>query len=433
VILTLVILLIYADPVSSNSPRNQNPKILFVCSDLGDVTLANSFGDSVDILYLGKDLPDDRSLLSDILYLSKYDEIWIPDLNVQWTEGGRLNEWEIETLAEYVRSGGVLVLGLNTYVQSWSRKLDNLLGVRILRVEKPVDDGEDWDVVFGGRVYPYNDTYQEVVVRTVGAKVIATYKNGNPSITLNHYGSGIAALMTFNPVKAYVEGDRSFLEIYLAISSEALKERKNPPTVGTAKKTFILLKRTLFQPITLGLLAFVLLELLAYFGFMPLSLTVFFAAPLVPLWGRIKKRKRCTRIIETISVMRGVTLSELAEEMREKARRLKFCVAILKLKRKISLLDISRLGEKDYLMTLHGLEAEGVAAWAIERYPRLMEKIAYHPGVTIIELARTSNMPPYEVLELLREMSRYGVVEIRKMPFDYEVYPTRALSRWFEE
>jgi hypothetical protein len=433
VILTLVILLIYADPVSSNSPRNQNPKILFVCSDLGDVTLANSFGDSVDILHLGKDLPDDRSILSDILYLSKYDEIWIPDLNVQWTEGGRLSEGEIETLAKYVRSGGVLVVGLNTYVQSWSRKLDNLLGVRILRVEKPVKDGEDWDIVFGGKVYPYNDTYQEVVVRTAGAEVIATYKNGNPAITMNHYRSGVAVLMTFNPVKAYVEGNHSLLEVYLAVSDEALKGRTSPPTVGGAKKALIILERVFIHPVTIGLLVFVLLELLAYFGFMPLSLTVFFAAPLVPLWGRIKKRKRCKHTLETISIMRGVTLSELAEEMKEKIRRLKFCVALLKLKRKISMLDISRLGEKDYLITLHGLEAEGVAAWAIERYPRLMEKIASHPGITILDLARTSNMPPYEALELLREMSRYGVVEIRKMPFDYEVYPTRALSRWFEE
>ncbi|ALV63702.1 hypothetical protein ADU37_CDS20030 [Thermococcus sp. 2319x1] len=398
-----------------------------------DVTLANSFGDDVDILYLGKDLPDDRSLLSDILYLSKYDEIWILDLNVQWTEGGRLNEGEIETLAEYVGSGGVLVVGLNTYSQSWSRKLDNVFGVKILRVERPVEDGEDWDIVFGGKVYPYNDTYQEVVVRTAGAKVIAAYKNGNPAVTMNHYGSGVAVLMTFNPIKAYVEVDHSFLEVYLAISSEALKERKNPPTVGTAKKTLILLKRVLLHPLTLGLIAFIFLELPAYLGFLPVDLTVFFVAPLVPFWGRIKKRKRCKHLLEAISVMRGVTISKLAEEMGEKARRLKFCVAVLKLKRTISMLDISRLGEKDYLITLHGLEAEGVAAWMIKRYPRLMEKIASHPGITILDLARTSNMPPYEVLELLREMSRYGVVEIRKMPFDYEVYPTRALSRWFEE
>jgi hypothetical protein len=433
VTITLVFLLIPAGLASSNSPQNQRPKILFVCSDLEDVTLANSFGDNVDTLYLGKDLPDDRSRLSDILYLSKYDEIWIPDLNVQWTEGGRLNEWEIETLAEYVRIGGVLVIGLNTYIQSWSRKLDNLLGVRILRVEKPVDDGEEWDIVFNSGVYPYNDTYHEVIVRPVSAKIIARYKNGNPAVTLNHYGSGVAILMTFNPVKGYVEGDPSLLDVYLTISKEALKERKNHPTVGSAKKALIILQRVFIHPITIGLLAFVFLELFAYFGFLPIGLTVLFALPFVPLWRIVRNRKRCTSALEMVSIMRGVTPSELAEEIGEKARRLKFCVAILKLKRKISLLDISLLGEKDYLMTLHGLEAEGVAAWAIERYPRLMEKIASHPGITILDLARTSNMPPYEVLELLREMSRYGVVEIRKMPFDYEVYPTRALSRWFEE
>ncbi|ASJ07684.1 hypothetical protein A3L08_08315 [Thermococcus pacificus] len=418
--------------VSSNTPQNQSYRILFVCSDLEDVTLANSFGNNGDILYLGKDLPDDRSPLSDILYLSKYDEIWIPDLNVQWTEGGRLSEGEIGALTEYVQSGGVLVIGLNTYTQSWSRKLDALLGVRVLRLESPIEDGEDLDIVFNERVYPYNDTYQAVIIRPEGAKVIARYRNGNPAITLNSYGSGVAVLMTFNPVKAYVEGNPSFVDLYREVSSEALKERKNPPTISNTKKTLILLKRVILHPITLGLLVFILLEILAYLGLMPLGLTVFFAAPFIPFWGIIKRRKRCTSVLEIISMMRGVTLSELSNEMGEKVRRLKFCIAILKLKRKISILDISRLGGRDYLITLHGLESEGVAAWAVEMYPRLMERIALHPGVTILDLARSSNMPPYEVLQLLREMSRYGVVEIRKMPFDYEVYSTRALLRWFE-
>ncbi|KUJ99689.1 MAG: Uncharacterized protein XD43_0653 [Thermococcales archaeon 44_46] len=429
----MIILLSSSGLVSSDPLQNQNHRILFICSDLGDVILANSFGDNVDIIYLGKDLPDDRSTLSDILYLSRYDEIWIPDLNVQWTEGGRLSEGEIETLAEYVQSGGVLIIGLNTYVQSWSKKLDEVFGVRLLRLEKPKNDTEEWDVVFNGRVYPYNDTYQEVIVRPEGAKVISTYKNEKPAITLNHYGSGVAVLITFNPVKAYVEGDRSFLDLYLEVSSEALKERKNPPTISNTEKALIILKRVTLHPLTLGLLVFILLEILAYFGLMPLGLTIFFAAPLVRLWGLIKHRKRCISTLETVSIMRGVTISELSEGMGEKVRRLKFCIAILKLKRKVSILDISRLGEKDYLITLHGLEAEGVGAWAVEKYPSLMEKIINHPGVTILDLAHSSNMPPYEVLQLLREMSRYGVVEIRKMPFDYEVYPTRALSRWLKE
>ncbi len=433
-IVLIIILLIFSSPgiVGSSPPQNQSHRVLFVCSDLEDVTLANSFGDNVDILYLGKDLPDDRSALSDILYLSKYDEIWIPDLNAQWTEGGRLSEREIETLAEYAQSGGVLVIGLNTYVQSWSRKLDDLLGVRVLRLENPAKDGEEWDIVFKGRVYPYNDTYHEAVIRPEGAKVIARYRNGNSAITLHRYGAGVAVLMTFNPVKAYVEGDHSFMGLYLEVSREALNERKNPPTISSTKKALIILKRVLLHPITLGLLVLILLEILAYFGLMPMGLTVFFAAPLIPFWGIVRRRKRCTGVLETVSIMRGVTLPELSEEVGEKVRRLKFCIALLKLKGKISILDISRLGEKDYLITLHSLEAEGVAAWAVEKYPRLMERIARHPGVTVLDLARSSNMPPYEVLQLIREMSRYGVVEIRKMPFDYEVYPTRSLSRWFE-
>jgi hypothetical protein len=433
-ILVAVMLILPAFGVAgSPSQRNSGPKVLFVCSDIGDVTLANSFGSDVDILYLGKDLPDDRSRLSNLLYLSRYDEIWIPDLNVEWTKGGRLNEDEINTLMEYVRSGGILVIGLNTYVQSWSRKLDELLGIRVMRLEKPPKDGESWDIVYKGRVYQYNDTYQAVVVRTIHAEVLATYRDGYPAITLNHYGSGVAVLMTFNPVKGYTNGDSSLLEVYRAVSSRALLERLHPPSVGVTIEVWIFLKEFLLNPVILGLFIFFILELLAYFGFMPLGLTVLFALPALPLRKFVQRKEVCIRTVEVISTVRGVTLSELSEEIGVNARRLKFCIALLQLESKVSVLNVSNLGEEEPLITIRGLESEGVASWAIERHQELMEAIAKWPGITILDLSRRVNKPPYEVFEFLRELSKWSVVEVRKMALDYEVYPTRALTRWFEE
>jgi len=133
-----------------------------------------------------------------------------------------------------------------------------------------------------------------------------------------------------------------------------------------------------------------------------------------------------------VRMLRGVTLGNLADEIGRSPRRLKFPLALLFLKKQISVIDLSPFGFKDVLVVLRGLEGDGVAAWAIEVYPRMMEIIASNPGIGVIDLARQVNMPPYDVLRLLRELSRYGVVELRKIVVDYEVYPMRPLLRWFE-
>ena len=422
-------------PLHSASP-GEKAKILVVCSDPEDVMFANTLGAegnfTVDVLYLGRDLPDDRSLLSNELYLIKYDEIWIPDLNSEWTYGGRLTRDEIAALGEYVKRGGILVLGLNTYTQSWSRTFERITGSRLMRVEKPKKTSEEWDLVFKGKVYPYNATYQVAIVSPYRAQVLAQYSNGLPAITLSRYGRGVGVLMTFNPVKELVEYNPTIIDVYVYLATTVLSERSGKPEIPLYEALIIKLERTFLHPIFLGVLILVVLEILAYLGFVPFSVTVISAIPFLPFSEFLLRKEPYSTTLETVRILRGVTLTNLAGEIGKTPRRLKFPLAVLFLKRQISLIDLSSLGFNDTLVVLRGLEAEGVAAWAIEVYPKMMEKIANNPGIGVIDLARQVNMPPYDVLRLLRELSRYGVVELRKIVVDYEVYPMRALLRWFE-
>ncbi len=102
--------------------------------------------------------------------------------------------------------------------------------------------------------------------------------------------------------------------------------------------------------------------------------------------------------METVVTLKGVTLSELSEETEVTRRRLKFPpLAFLILNHRINLVDLRHLGENETLIVLRGgFEGEGVASWAVRRYPpRLMEIIANTPpGVAIIDLAHRVNMPP---------------------------------------
>lgn len=180
------------------------------------------------------------------------------------------------------------------------------------------------------------------------------------------------------------------------------------------------------------LLLLVVLEVLGYVGLMPQGITVLLAVPLLPFSKFLLKRPLYERIMETVVTLKGVTLSELSEETEVTRRRLKFPLAFLILNHRINLVDLRHLGENETLIVLRGFEGEGVASWAVRRYPRLMEIIANTPGVAIIDLAHRVNMPPYDVLRLMRELSKYGVVEVRKMVVDYEVYPMKPLLRWFE-
>jgi len=434
---SLTLMLIFVFQISYVSAYSEErPKVLVVCSDLGDVMFANSLSTNgtlnVDVLYLGKDLPDDRSHLSDVLYLVNYDEIWIPDFNSELTYGGRLTRDEINALRTYVKNGGILVLGMNTYTQSWSKPFEEITGNRIIRVEKPAEDSNRWDIVYNNRVYKYNDIHQVVVVNPYRAEVFAKYVNGLPAVTVSKFGRGVGVLITFNPVKEVLELNPEIMALYLDVSSRALSERSSPPSLSEREIFIIKVKRVLLHPLFLGLLAFLVAEVLAYFGVLPFNVTVLLAFPLLPLSEFLLKWYPYREITKTIRFLRGITLSELGQELRMKKRRLKFLLALLILRGHINIIDLTPLGMNDVLVILKGLEAEGVASWAVRRYPRLMEIIANNPGVGVIELAHRVNMPPYDVLKLLRELSRYEVVELRKIVVDYEVYPMRPLLRWFE-
>ncbi|WP_040681370.1 beta-galactosidase trimerization domain-containing protein [Thermococcus zilligii] len=424
--LKLIIFLLLVSPPALGSSI---PRILVVCSDVEDVMMANSMDSfAVDILYLGKDLPDDRALLSNLEYLAQYDEIWIPDLNLPWTYGGKLSQNEIDALKQYAEIGGVLVLGLNTYVQHWSRELDEILGVSLLRIKS---SGDVVYINYSGKLYPYNTSFQIAVVRPVGADVIASYSTGEPAITEAHYGKGVVVLMTFNPVKAVVEQDENYASIYKDVAMKGLNGRASKPGLSTGKVIELKVKRLTLNPIFIGLMAFALLFLMAYLGYLPWGLTLAIVALTFPV-SMHTQRKLQKKLTDVLEVLAGATLRELSEELGVEPKRLKFPVAVLKISRKAEIIDLSEFGEGDVLVTLRGKEIEGVAAWAADRYSRLMEKVTMNPGIRVLDLARSLNMPPYDVLETLKHLSKHGVVELRKIMFDYEVYPTKALARWFE-
>jgi len=427
IVLLLILAEVFAPPSVSGAPP---PRILVVCSDIEDVMMANSLGGNftVTVLYLGKDMPDDRSLLSNVEYLTRYDEVWIPDLNLQWTYGGRLSEREIQALMEYVKTGGVIVIGLNTYVQHWSRDLDELFGVRLLRVEAP---DEELHIEYGGRLYPYNSTFKIAVVRPVRAETVARYLSGEPAVTESRYGRGVSVLMTFNPVKALSEEERINI-IYREIALKGIKDRLSKPRLSALKLAQLELGELIRNPIFIGLTVFAILFFMAYMGHLPWGVTLMLVALTLPLSKLLAKRALKERIIGALRTLEGVTLNELSEELGVEPKRLKFPVAVLRSAKRVGLIDLSEFGERDVLITLTGREIEGMAAWAISRYPKLMEKVTMNPGIRVLDLARSLNRPPYDVLETLKHLSAYGVVELRKIMFDYEVYPTKPLSRWFE-
>ncbi|WP_456366966.1 beta-galactosidase trimerization domain-containing protein [Thermococcus sp.] len=425
-LLVILTLLLVSPPISGTPP----PRVLVVCSDIEDVMMANSLGNNftVRVLYLGKDMPDDRSLLSNAEYLTRYDEVWIPDLNLQWTYGGRLSEEEIQALMGYVKSGGILVIGLNTYVQHWNRRLDELFGVRLLRMETP---DKELYIEYDDRLYPCNSTFKIAVVRPVRAKIVARYLSGEPAVTEARYGRGVSVLMTFNPVKT-LTGNGSIAVMYKGIALKGLEDRLAKPKLSALKLVQLKLGELVRNPVFMGLTAFVVLFLMAYLGYLPWGVTIVLVTLTLPLSKLLTRKSLKRRIIEALKTLEGAALNELSEELGVEPKRLKFPVAVLKVTKRVELIDLSEFGERDVLITPRGKEIEGMAVWAISGYPKLMEKIARNPGVRVLDLAMSLNMPPYDVLETLKRLSTYGVVELRKIMFDYEVYPTKALARWFE-
>lgn len=405
---------------------------MFVCSDLGDVMLANSMesaGFDVDVLYLGRDLPGDRSALSRVSYLAKYDEVWIPDLNVNWTQGGRLTRKELEALSKYVERGGVLVVGLNTFTQSWSRDLEDLTGARLMSLKSLDDCSGFWDIIYRGEEYTLKCGERVAVVRVDGGEVVAYYKNGYPAIVASRSG-GVAVLITFNPVTAS-QGNRSIVELLSRVALDSINERSRPPYPASWLESLILrIDDASHSPLFQITLILVIAGLAGYLGFAPLGVVMLLAIPLLPLARLLQKRPTFRRILETVSYFKSIEESRLADELGVAARRLKLPLALLVLTGKVGLVDLKPLGGEGRLVVVKNGVADGVALWSLRAHPRLINAVVENPGVTVVELARITGMPPLDVLRIVRSLSMYGVVEVRKIDVHYEVYPTRSLLMW---
>lgn len=432
--LLVVVLVLFPYTVVSqaSSGGGGGGRVLVVCSDVSDVMFANTLGFqgyNVDYLYLGRDLPGDRSRLSDLSYLLGYDEVWIPDLNVKWTSGGRLTRGEIQVLSEYVERGGVLVVGLNTYTQSWSPQLEDLTGAKILRLLPPTLCPGNLSIVYEGVEYEYNCSYQAVEVNPIRGEVVARFSNGMPAIVKSRYGDGVVVLLTFNPVNALMDEPR-LVALYSQIAGAALEERAHPPKpLSPEEEVLLRVREEASSPWTWLLLFLILVWIMGVLGFLPYGATLVVAAPLLPLSKLLLRRPIYKRILEAVTTLRGVEESALAVEVGVKKRRLKFPLAVLHLNRRINLIDLTPAGVSDKLIVPWRGSYEGVSAWASRRYPDLVRLVVENPGITVDLLAYLLEKPPYDLLNLVRWLAIYGVLEVREIGGSHEVYPAKSLLR----
>lgn len=433
---SLLMLVLLLSPITVTSLTSNGggggARILVVCSDVSDVMFANTLGFqgyNVDYLYLGRDLPGNRSLLSDLSYMLGYDEVWIPDLNVEWTSGGRLSESELNTLREYVERGGILVVGFNTYTQSWSPGLEHLTGARIMRLILPPFCPENWSIIYEGLWYRYNCTHQAVQVEPTRGKVVARFNSGEPAITESNYGDGVVVLMTFNPVNALMDEPR-LVRVYSNIAKVALDERIHPPKpLSPREEALLKVKGAVRNPWTWVLLFLLFIWAMGMLGFLPYGATLVVAIPFLPLSKLLVKRPLYKRILESVTALKGVEASALAMEVGVGKRRLKFPLAILLLKRKVNLIDLSPAGVHETLIVPWRGEYEGVSAWASRIHSDLVKLVVENPGITVDELAYMLKTPPYDLLKLARWLALYGVVEIREIGDGHEIYPAKPLLR----
>ena len=213
----LILLLILTLLITGVCDQPRKFKILSVCADLEDVVFThllekylqnNSVNLEVEILYIGSDYGGseaERAKLLDIWFLRKYDQIWIFDLNTIWSTGGRLKKDELNILEKYVSEGHVLVLGYNTFILSWSSKLEKLMGVKVTNFISGENYSGSYDIFYGSRVYKYNESYGVAFLYLQQAKVIAEFRSGDPAATISYHGNGLVVVLAFNPVREAIE------------------------------------------------------------------------------------------------------------------------------------------------------------------------------------------------------------------------------------
>ncbi len=202
---------------------------LFVSSDVEDdvfaVLLSERLGTEMHVLVLED--PRSRFMLGNYWFLARYDVVYLLDLNSAWSYGGGLTEAEWETVMDYVRDGGVAVVGLNTVVGSSdvdAFRRAARVDVRHITIEGTVP------LTYGDAEIQLNGTYGLLeVYPAVRHAIIARHWSGAPAIVVMELGRGALVVVGFNAVKEAVEnGKLDLLSPIVDSVYVALRTREGP-------------------------------------------------------------------------------------------------------------------------------------------------------------------------------------------------------------
>ena len=425
-------------------PGSPQILVLSVCTSVNDVVFTRLLEEKLNeiaevkvlVLYIAKDYSEggvERSKLSDIWFLRSFHQVWIFNLLPVRSSGGRLSYGEISTLRRYVEEGHVLVAGYNTFVRSWSEELEELFGARMVRLAYSRNYTGHLDVVYGDSKCGYNDTLGAVMLNTTSASVLASFVEGHPAIVKNRCGDGVAVLVALNPVEEAVMGGNE--EVYSLLAYALRGELENPPSPRPPPLHEVFLynvRRTtanIFASIAIVVGAFAFTLWLAYEGLLPYSLTLLLIAPGAALTKKsVMSSERYWELLLVLARNPGITIRELSRISNVGERKLRYMLAVLEGAGAVSSI---KLGERSRIFAIKGKEALAIVVRlsANERLRYVLETIAREPGILLTELSARSGIPLDNLLRLLRRLSLLGVLEMRRVLADYEVYPVLPLEQ----
>jgi len=449
-LIAALLLLAVSAPVAMHAETvHEGYSILVVASDLGDVIWAHRMGEvltrlgvdaTIEVLYVGRDYPEAqsaRSKLTDLGFLWRFRAVLVPDLNREFTWGGRLSDAEIEALRLYVERGHLLMIGLNTYVHSWHPVLDRLVGASVAGLAGGANDTEALDIVVGGTIYRYNDSFGAVLVYQSGCRAEAYFYafQQYPAICVNRFGDGVVVLAAFNVVEAVVSQDNGFdTALLLAKVLREGLESVHPKPPPLSYRLGEIIRGAAVKPIEslagvfggglIGYTAAAAIIIAAlYAALLALSLLCLLPrrlrAPIVKPLARLAKLGGLEQRI--LDALREAVLADVEELARSiGADRVKVCRALTLLEARMLVKSAPFDGRIVYFLR----EDEQLMLLGLNPlYRDIFDLVAAEPGITVTEIAARLSIPPDTALKACRELALHGVVELRKVSLDYEAYP----------
>ena len=435
-------------------------RVLVVASDFDDIVWARSIEHNLhnigvqsdmSILYLSYDYPSastERAKLKDLGFLWRYDAVLIPDLNKLYTYGGRLRQEEIRALIRYVQGGHVLFIGMNTIVQNWHPFLEEAAGAKVVGIVSGMTDTSLYDIVYGGKVFSYNDTFGIVRLKPSGCQVIATFKTADPAITINSYGRGVVVIAAFNPVKAVLNqpNGKEIAELIARVIVESLV-RASPSPLPASYKVRETLISMASKPLKIleelatkaggGLLgATVVAALVAFTAYLALLIASILCvvprrARLVlvkPIARYIPLNSLDTRIIEMVRNEGPLTLHEISLKAGIHPRKLCWRLTLLEARKYI--VSIPMPEDRAYAC-MEDLPRALLAANPL--FDKIASLVLNEPGITVHEIAARLSIPLDAAFKACKELAVHGIIELRKTLIEYEAYPTHTLYNLYNK